>query len=109
MKPIVAALLAAAVALPTAAGAATIYDPAENEFIAAPAPANPANVSAAAASAERLTEQARVWDPVESTFVVYDRAPDQGLTSAVSTNDAAVPGVRIWDPVESTFTTVPAR
>jgi hypothetical protein len=46
---------------------------------------------------------------VESTFVVYDRAPDQGLTSAVSTNDAAVPGVRIWDPVESTFTTVPAR
>jgi hypothetical protein len=109
MKTIAAALFAAAVALPSAAIADTVYDPAESEFITAPAPGNPANAAAAAESATRLTETIRVWDPVESEFAVVARAPDTGVSSAVSTNDPGVPMMRVWDPAEAEFMMVPAR
>jgi hypothetical protein len=109
MKTFAAALLAAAVAIPSVAIADTVYDPAENEFITAPANANSANAAAAAASADRLSETVRVWDPVDSVFVEYRRAPDVGASSAISTNDDAIPMKRVWDPVEAEFTLVPAR
>lgn len=106
-KLLVAGLALATFAAPVVASAAQVWDPAEGEFVEAPAATSAAPVQA---DQDRYTRTIRVWDPAEGEFATL-QVGDVSAT-ALATNDAPLAArqmKRVWDPAEGEFMMVPAN